>query len=298
MVRIAEINDPVDKFVAFIHARETIRFRRFERCDPPPWTDDPILREYRFTNIHREDDTVSQHYQKSIRDKYVECNTVLPATVAYRWFNRISTCDSLFNEPHRNGNSTFEEYLARNDVGILMEWIRTVPKPHVTGSFIIQGKMGHTKGEGVCCYIHDWCQKPWRELWKAWNMNPPLLRDMYAMVASEGLGSFMRGQIVADLKYLPFMKEVPDWWSWATPGPGSQRGLNIVCGYPMEQPWNKRDWLVTLNHLSSQVTPKLNSMGMEQLHCQDLQNCLCEWSKYWKTLNGWGRPRQTFKHGA
>ena len=140
--------------------------------------------------------------------------------------------------------------------------------------------------------------KPWYELYKAWEKNPPLLEEMYVQVASEGLGSFMRGQIVADLKYLPFMLEVPDWNTWATPGPGSQRGLNIVYERDMDTPWPKGEWLMSLQALSDLVTPMLKGYGMDRLHNQDLQNCLCEWSKYTKVATGQGRPRQIFRNRA
>jgi len=96
----------------------------------------------------------------------------------------------------------------------------------------------------------------------------------------------MKGQIVADLKYLPFMKKVPDWWIWATPGPGSLKGLNIVYDRPMMAPWHKGEWLISLQALSDLITPLLAGYGMDKLHNQDLQNCLCEYSKYTKVATG------------
>jgi hypothetical protein len=296
MVSIAEINDPVEKFVAFIFERETVRFRRFERGDPYPWTNDPILREFRFTNIHREDDAVSQHYQKSVRNRYADSPLVLPGTVMYRWFNRISTCDVLFNEPKLSNLTVFEEYIQTNDIGVLVHVIGSMPPPHVTGSFIITGKPGYSKGEGVCHYVHGWCQRDWRKQWEVWQKFPPLLFEVNEWIKGEGLGSFMRGQIIADLKYLPFLLKAEDWWTWAAPGPGSLRGLNIVLNRPMDTPWLSGEWLTELERLSRTVNPMLNKMGLENLHNQDLQNCLCEWSKYTKTANGWGQPRQVFKN--
>jgi 5-hmdU DNA kinase, helical domain len=119
---------------------------------------------------------------------------------------------------------------------------------------------------------------------------------MYDWVNSDGLGSFMCGQIVADLKYLPFMKQVDDWWTWATPGPGSSRGLNIVLGRAINDPWKKGEWLIELQKLGDSVTPWLEEVGIEKLHNQDLQNCLCEFSKFTKVARGIGRPRQVFRH--
>src|SRR6516165_11702084 len=108
---VAEINDSVQRFIAFIHEREQIRLRR-EQGDQWPWTSDRILQSYRFTNIHREDDRVSKHYQKTIRQRYEHDAIVVPATVLYRWFNRPSTCDMFFNQVDMMSNtSPFEQYL-------------------------------------------------------------------------------------------------------------------------------------------------------------------------------------------
>jgi hypothetical protein len=296
MTSIAEINNPIEKFVAFISEREAIRVRRFVMKKSWPWTKDPILQEYRFTNVHREDDAVSQHYQRTIRNRYSDDSYILPATVLYRWFNRISTCDALFNEPDLGNHSVFENYMKTGDFAFLDNCLNKLPPPHVTGSFIITGKPGFPKSLGVLIYFEEWCKKPWPELYEVWKKHPPLLSEMYAQLNSEGLGSFMRGQLIADLKYLPFMLGVDDWWTWATPGPGSMRGLNIILERPMNESWPKGMWLDELKRLSNIVTPMLKGFGMERLHNQDLQNCLCEWSKYTKVARGEGRPRQVFKN--
>jgi len=294
-MKISEINNPIEKFVAFIAEREAIRIRRFVMKKEWPWTEDEILQQYRFTNVHREDDAVSQHYQKSVRNRYAHGSFILPATVIYRWFNRTTTCDAIFNTGSR---SIFELYMNSCDLSILRGCIDKLPPPHVTGAFIITGKPGLPKAEGVLQYIHTWCMREWYDMWKAWNKDPPLLSQMYTEISSVGLGSFMKGQIIADLKYLPFMKNVPDWWIWATPGPGSLKGLNIVYGRPMMTPWHKGEWLISLQALSDLVNPLLAGYGIDKLHNQDLQNCLCEWSKYTKVATGQGRPRQIFRNRA
>lgn len=295
-MNIEAIEDPVIRFVAFIEERENIRIRR-SSGKPWPWTQNEILQSYRFTNVHREDDAVSRHYQKTIRYRYGEDPLVFPGTVLYRWFNRISTCDAIFNEPMLNNISVFEEYMMNHpNIRLLEDAVHRVQRPYVTGSFIINGKPGFPKETGVLMYFEEWIQKPWREMWFQWLENPPLLEEMYNLILSDGLGSFMRGQIIADLKYLPFMKNVDDWWTWAAPGPGSMRGLNIVRNLAASNPWRKGEWLVELNRLSDEVTPMLEEIHIGKLHNQDLQNCLCEFSKFTKTARGTGRPRQTFKH--
>ena len=307
MRKISEINNPIEKFVAFIAEREAIRIRRFVMKKEEPWTKDPILQRYRFTNVHREDDAVSKHYQQVVRDRYGDSSIVLPATVVYRWFNRpwtvlvdgtriVSTCETLFGRTPLHDRSVFDMYINSGSIYILRDHIVQLQPPYVTGAYIINGKPGYPKAEGVLQYIDMWMRKEWQDMWRIWKKDPPLLSNVYNEIDSEGLGSFMKGQIIADLKYVKFMKDAPDWWVWATPGPGSMRGLNIVYERDMDTPWKKGEWLPALQALNENVTPLLKGYGMDRLHNQDLQNCLCEWSKYTKVATGQGRPRQTFKH--
>jgi hypothetical protein len=297
---IADMEDPFDRYVAFIRERNEVYFRKTSG-QPWPWTDDRILQSYRFTEIYRERDRTSLHYQRTIRDFYTQDDAfVLPATVLYRWFNRMETCDYFFNQPEFSGKSVFERYIDGNrDMRILLECLEKIPPPHVTGAFIINGKPGNDKGIGVICYFHEWCKKPWEEQWKEWLLeNPPTLQQMYDWLREDcnGLGPFMAAQLVADLKYLPFMNTVAveDWWTWAAPGPGSQKGLNAVLGRPMDQHWNEKEWQIEIQCLNQRENEALKDLG--PFHCQDTQNHCCEFSKYEKTRLGLGRPRQIFRH--
>ena len=306
-MKISEINNPIEKFVAFIAEREAIRIRRFVMKKEWPWTDDPILQQYRFTNVHREDDAVSKHYQHTVRDRYNDSSIVLPATVIYRWFNRpwtvladgsivSSTCQILFDKPLVHARSVFDMYINGCNISILQSHIVQLEPPYVTGAYLIPSMPGYSKAEGVLKYIELWMQRDWHRQWVRWRKNPPLLSEMYEWLDGQGLGSFMRGQIIADLKYIKFMREVPDWWTFAVPGPGSQRGLNIVFERDMDTPWKKGEWILALEKLSEIVTPMLKGYGIDKLHNQDLQTVCCEWSKYTKVATGVGRPRQIFRN--
>lgn len=294
MSHISEIQDPLERYFAFIVERDQI-YRRKQAGQAWPWTDDEILRAYRFTEIYRERDKTSLHYQKTVRDRYQGSAFVLPATVLYRWFNRMETCDFFFNQPDFNNQSVFEEYIETNDLTILRNCLNRIPTPHVTGAFIINGKPGYAKGEGVLVYFHEWCQKQWLIKWNMWLVDPPTLQQMFDWLREDGagLGSFMAAQLVADLKYVPFMKDVPDWWTWAAPGPGSMRGMNVILGNSIFQPWNPKLWLKEVQKLRLIENERLPELG--PFHAQDTQNHLCEYSKYCKVLTGMGRPRQVYR---
>ena len=298
MAGIPDISDPFKRYCAFLIERNAI-WEKKNAGEPWPWTEDKILQSYRFTDIYRERDRTSLHYQKTVRNRYGEVSAVLPATVLYRWFNRIETCDALFNEPEFGNQSVFERYiLGYKNLDVLTHCLNQIPTPHVTGAFIINGKPGYEKGRGVLEYFHQWCKKPWIETWLQWMVHPPTLQDMYLWLRQDGagLGSFMAAQLVADLKYLPFMKDVSDWWSWAAPGPGSMRGLNVVLNHPMESPWHIEVWQEKIQVLNKAENIQLNPLGLGPFHAQDTQNHCCEFSKYTKVMLGIGRPRQIYHH--
>src|SRR3546814_7593407 len=63
-----------------------------------PWTDDPILRTYRFTNSFRAADRVSQYLIREIQ--YDSARSPDPAEVIFRTllfkiFNKVETCELL-----------------------------------------------------------------------------------------------------------------------------------------------------------------------------------------------------------
>src|SRR6516225_10500683 len=111
---ISEIQDPFERYCAFLIERDAI-YKKKSSGEEAPWTTDPILHEYRFTEIYRERDRTSIHYQKIVRDFYTQDDPmVLPGTVLYRWFNRIATCNELFNQSDFDHHSVFERYIVSN----------------------------------------------------------------------------------------------------------------------------------------------------------------------------------------
>ena len=86
-----------EPFFAFARARHQIYLRR-KNGQPPPWTDDPILQRYRFTNVFRELDATTVWFRQHLRDPLKNLVEVLPATVVFRWFNRISTGEIIMQQ--------------------------------------------------------------------------------------------------------------------------------------------------------------------------------------------------------
>ena len=86
-----------DLYWRFAAERQAIFFRRLEGM-AAPWTDDPILQSYKFTNAYRASDRVSQYLIRRVI--YDECYSTAPAEIIFRillfkLFNKVATWELL-----------------------------------------------------------------------------------------------------------------------------------------------------------------------------------------------------------
>jgi hypothetical protein len=137
-------------------------------------------------------------------------------------------------------------------------------------------------------------------LWRARDRLRPrpgeTLREFHNRLADfHGMGGFITAQVIADTKYVEPLRSARDWWTYAASGPGSRRGLNLLLGRPADQRWDELRWRDALRKLREQTRPMFEAAGMEVPHAQDLQNGLCEWSKYERARLGGGMPKRRFK---
>lgn len=118
-----------------------------------------------------------------------------------------------------------------------------------------------------------------------------------ALQGVSGIGSFLAGQIVADLKNTvghPLYDAV-DKKTFVIHGPGSLRGLSwFHYGVPDLVRENAFNRLFT--EVRIYVDQNLNRPDIPYIDNQDLQNCLCEYDKYCRVKTGVGRSKRKY-HG-
>lgn len=281
------MTEMTNRLVKFIVERHQIYLRRRAGL-AAPWTADQLLRTYRFCNVYRELDAVTQWIAAHWRDNHqAEPNLWFAMTVA-RFLN-------------------LPESLA--SVGYPIPWY---PAPSLR---VLKGRKAEGKRNFNSAYMvrsgseHDdkveylvervlnpaWVRrgelerKPGQTL-EAWHEK---LMSFY------GMGSFMAGQVVADMKYVESWRDAPDWWTFVASGPGSRRGLNRALALDVDKACSEATWRSRFNELWSQIKPELLASGLPPMHAQDLQNCLCEFDKYERARLGQGRPKRLFtpNHG-
>lgn len=272
---------------AFIKERHTIYERRAHGA-PKPWTQDPILQRYRFCNVYRELDTVTEWIAKHWRKPHAKDPNLWFAMAVARLVNWPDTLAEM-------GYPEGDNFLKPNGPFIQAIKARQARgEKTFSGAYIVatQGAFG-PKADHLAKNVLGpmWTHQ---HIVQDVPINQGLQGLSRALSTFSGFAGFLSGQVVADVKYTPTWRKAPDWWTFAISGPGSRRGLARVADMPVDHRWREDDWKNTLNLLAGRLEPLVERIGMPRLHNQDLQNCLCEFDKYERTRLGQGRPRATY----
>lgn len=276
IAEVAKIESPMDRLLYWIKERYAIYLAR-KANQPPPWTDDEILTRYRFCNVRRMDDKVSQWLLQNWYLPYKDHPNMLAAVAMARMFNLPTTLQAVTNLVFTNTAIDWKEIKCR---------IHSLPRPVFNGAYVIPPcKVNNNKIDGVI----DLRIKPIAKSMIPINIPTNNMQRVWQRIAEfRGYGSFLSGQVTADLRWA-----VSGTWhdkhTWAPVGPGSLRGLKRLG----EQP-NTAAMLKVIKYLSCKVPNHLAKV----LEAIDYQNCLCEFDKYERALWNEGRPKQIYTPGA
>jgi len=257
----------------WINEREAIRVRK-EAGDPAPWTHDPVMATVRYCNVHREHDKVTR-YIRSV-DTYSRPGVPVYAVVLARMLNRIPTLEAVSPLVHLGDLAGVKN--------VLKEMRKDGP---IWGNAYTISTCGKTmdKVDYVINHVVQTVQQLRVAQWISCRATYEWLKSV------DGLGSFLAAQVVADLKNIKGhpLNSAPDWWTWSAPGPGSLRGLHAYFGTKIT-PKLYEEAIVTCY---DEVRPLLNNY-VGELHMQDFQNTLCEFSKFIRVRDGDGHARNTY----
>jgi hypothetical protein len=286
------------EFIEFMKARQEIYLAK-ERGDPWPWSDDPIFQKYSFTNVYRENDKTTVWFHENIRGYMRNTIEVIFATIAFRWFNRISTGEILI------GNRKFSGVKSPKGLELFYKWdpewcIRLLEYnyPVVTGAYIIKTPNGMDKLHGVVdCINNAWKKRDTlakqirpnlygkscdTSLEMAWN----ILQTLPFM------GPFMAYEVVTDFRHTRILDSAPDIYMWANPGPGARRGINrINHGKAKGVPAPDHGYIFEMRALLDYCHDQWDGPRLEM---RDIEHSLCEYDKYMRVFNGEGRPRSKY----
>lgn len=277
----------LEELLHFVNERWAIHVKRGKGAQPP-WTNDPILQKYRFTNVRREDDRVT----KWIHERWLRPHKKDPNV----WFAMIVA--RLINKPEALEEGGYPIPWRSGQWAKRLDARKARGETCFSSAYMIRGieANGATKVD----YLADQVLTP---LWIARKKVSKVFTERSLQKAHAcllefyGLGSFLAGQIIADAKWVEPLRSASDWTIWAAVGPGSARGLNRVMGRPINEPWKQEDWHAALLRLRKVALPKF-PRELCKLDAQNFNNILCETDKMLRAKSGEGRPKQLYPGGA
>jgi hypothetical protein len=276
----------------WVTKREAIAKRRREGA-MPPWSDDPILANYRFCNVRREDDTVTKWIRLNIREVFGDHQLLFLMLCIARQVNWPETLASLIQTPDAwpsgNGFSpgALEAALGARAAKGLKVW---------TGAYVIAA--GSVKGVAKHTHVAHNVLAPLfdeRLRFTAHFAARPSLESTHTLLASfNGWGAFMAYQAVVDMRFTRLLCDAGDIGSWAAAGPGTLRGLNRLHGRALNAPIRQTQALDEIRAIDRVVRA---ATGVD-MDFSDIPNILCETDKYLRVRNGEGKPRAGFAASA
>ena len=289
------------RFFAYAQERYRILLRRRSGL-PRPWTQDSILQTYRFCNVFREDDTTTRWVREKLTLKGYQ-ERWLGALLIARWFNRVETLARLL-PPKGEPPPYYERNLFYNWSAI-DTWKDAVRDrlngvhPLVTGAYIIKTPDGMSKLEGLLWCLGEALPKTER-MQELIQPGITTLREVHERLTRfPYLGVFMAYEIVTDARHV-LLREAPDIFRWASPGPGAARGLGrIIAGDPNLYQYNRRRDAEALQEGMRTLLDRSRSSEFwpqewPAWEMREVEHTLCEFDKFERVRLGEGAPRQRY----
>jgi len=240
-----------------------------------PWSTDPIFQQFKFCNVKREDDKVTQWFAKNWRnEQYWDEPNFIPAIMLGRTINWPDTLEFIGfpKEWNKDLYCGKLDFLQRKGLKIYTgAYMITAGPTGIRKNLWVTGNADH--------YFRRIPKLDPTSIQRSWEA---IIDGKYPCV-----GPFIAGQIIADLKHTPVLCNAKDWDNWAAVGPGSARGLNRLHGRPLSDIIPQAKGLAEMREVKYQL-------GRQDLCLQDVQNCLCEFDKYERVKLGQGKPRSSY----
>lgn len=257
--------------------RQNIFFNRLSGRRPP-WTNDPILLEHKFTNAYRASDRVSQYLISHVIYQGEQTTEELFFRILlFKLFNRIETWELL---QRRLGNLSFREYSYEHFDDVLTSAIESGERIYSAAYIMPSG--GPNSGESRKHRMHlKLIERMMREDLPSRISDAKTMAKAFELLRSyPTIGDFLAYQYVTDLNYSSLMDF--DEKSFVVPGPGAKDGIR-KCFTDLGG-LNEAELIKQVTEIQesefNRLSIKFRSLWGRKLHPIDCQNLFCEVDKY------------------
>lgn len=288
-----------ETFWRFAAERQEIFFRRLEG-QASPWTEDPILAAYKFTNAYRATDRVTQYLIRQVIYQGDESpREVFFRTILFRTFNSISTWEHLVRTfgPIRYADFRLDSYEAA--LTGLAEAGKTIYSPaYITPSG--RSSFGYPrKHQNHLRLVQSMMNN---RLYDRIGEAKSMETAFELLKACPMIGNFLAYQHLIDINYSEITNFSEN--EFVMPGPGARDGIHKCFSNLGNLSESDLIRLVTQRQEDefSQRGIRFKSLLGRPLHLIDCQNLFCEVDKYARirhpdvpSRSGRTRIKQKFK---
>lgn len=289
--------------------RQSIYLKRNSNAQDPPWTDDVILRDNRFTNVYRELDRNSQWEIKNIlMDHTISKKDLVWKIIVFRLFNKIELFDFMGGIPN------YDKFDQDEFLQVVSEFRKTGQNPF-TGSYYVNNTFGKglSRDESFCNITLPTVHRKIGEIISILMRGTP--KDLHKkLLTIPGVGSFIAHEFYVSFTYAERYWKMPiNSWTentWTNVGPGAELGIRLI--FPNV---TKKNELVDSIRRIRDIAPdylskhfpefrflnwnkgnatRYYTKGNCNLTLHQVEMWLCEYSKYWKMSIGKGKQRSRF----
>jgi hypothetical protein len=268
-----------DIFWRFTAERQAI-FERRRVGSPAPWTSDRILGTYKFCNVFRAADRVSQYLIGDVAygQENKDAADLAFEIVAFRTFSKIATWTDLIEQL---GGHPKISHLRDGSFERALSTIRSRGDRIYTGAFILCATDAYGRGIKHLNHVELFKHMFLRENLAQRIAETPSLEALYKLIHEFPLmGDFMSYQTAIDLNYSTLVDFSEN--DFTQPGPGALRGIRKVFSDLGDYaPSDVIRWMADRQRLEfERRNLKFEGLWGRDLQSIDVQNLFCETDKY------------------
>lgn len=279
-----------DTYWRFAYERQEIFHRRLVG-DPQPWTQDEILRVFRFTNVYRASDRVSQYLIRHVIYKGPQTtDEIFFRVFLFKIFNRIETWERLSEKLE---GPTWENFDFERCDRVLSDLMRRGERIYSAAYIMPPPDLGRTRKHSNHLLLLAMMM---RDRLPDRLAETRSLREVFELLRGyPSLGDFLAFQFAIDLNYGPFLNFSE--MEHVVAGPGARSGIRKA--FSDTAGLNDEDVIrAVAEHAAREFEARdlpFRSLWGRALQLIDCQNLFCEVDKYSRvahpTATGLGRTR-------
>lgn len=266
-----------DTYWKFATERQELFFRRYAGV-PRPWTTDPILDQFKFTNAYRAADRVSQYLIRNvIYSKPWDIDNLFFRIILYKLFNKIETWELLRSA---FGEVSYREYSYRAYESVLSKAFAQGQR--IYSAAYIMASAGSAFGHARKHQNHlKLLERMMDDRLPERVADAQSMREVYELLRSyPSIGDFLAYQFTIDINYSPITNFSE--MDFVVPGPGAIDGIHKCFSNPHELGYVEIIKLVTERQEAEfeRLGLSFKSLWGRRLQLIDCQNLFCEVGKY------------------